>query len=96
MLEARDILEDAARINGKFDDNTDEKLDALTRPKQEDSEKEQKTQLNFFDLFRHKVLLKRSLIMFFNWFANSFILYGLALNWQSLTGGLFVNFMIGA
>merc|ERR1712179_808994 len=35
------------------------------------------------------------LIMYFNWFTTAFIMYGLALSWQNLTGGLFLNFIIG-
>merc|ERR1719361_159582 len=34
-------------------------------------------------------------IMYFNWFTTAFIMYGLALSWQNLTGGLFLNFIIG-
>jgi len=35
------------------------------------------------------------MIMYFNWFTTAFIMYGLALSWQNLTGGLFLNFIIG-
>ena len=38
----------------------------------------------------------KTLFMYFNWFTSSFILYGIALNWQALTGGLFLNFAIAA
>ena len=40
---------------------------------------------NIPDLFRYPLLRRRALIMYVNWFANSFILYGLALNWQSVS-----------
>jgi hypothetical protein len=33
--------------------------------------------------------------MYFNWFTTAFIMYGLALSWENLTGGLFLNFLIG-
>ena len=46
--------------------------------------------------YRSRVMAQRTLIMYYNWFTNSFILYGLGLNWQALTGSLFTNFMIGA
>eukprot|EP00930_Biecheleria_cincta_P096439 TRINITY_DN88292_c0_g1_i1.p1 TRINITY_DN88292_c0_g1~~TRINITY_DN88292_c0_g1_i1.p1 ORF type:complete len:524 (-),score=63.32 TRINITY_DN88292_c0_g1_i1:66-1406(-) len=38
------------------------------------------------------VLLKRSLMMFYIWFANSFVFYGLALNSGNLGGSLYFNF----
>jgi hypothetical protein len=40
------------------------------------------------DILRYPVLRSKTLIMYFNWFASSFMLYGLALNWQHLTGRL--------
>merc|ERR1712079_111117 len=44
---------------------------------------------------RHPTLRIQVLIMYFNWFTTAFIMYGLALSWQNLTGGLFLNFIIG-
>lgn len=98
LEEAREVLKAAAVINGTYDnESTDAKIQELVRLKTEDEiAKEKGKQLGFLDLFKHKVLLKRALVMYVNWFANSFILYGLALNWQSLTGSLFTNFCIGA
>merc|ERR1719397_1676506 len=49
----------------------------------------------FLDIVRHPTLRIQVLIMYFNWFTTAFIMYGLALSWQSLTGGLFLNFIIG-
>jgi len=48
------------------------------------------------DILRFPKLRIKTLIMFFNWFSSSFMLYGIALNWQGLTGGLFINFLIAA
>ena len=36
-----------------------------------------------FKYFRLRI---KTLVMFFNWFSSSFMLYGIALNWQGLTG----------
>jgi len=73
------------------------KLNLLIEGTEIDQKKQaQVEELKFLDIFRYPVLRRRALVMYVNWFANSFILYGLALNWQSLTGGLFVNFIIGA
>ena len=35
---------------------------------------------------RFPALRIKTLIMFFNWFSSAFMLYGIALNWGSLTG----------
>merc|ERR1719348_339391 len=49
----------------------------------------------FLDIMKHPVLRYQTSIMYFNWFTTAFIMYGLALSWQNLTGGLFLNFIIG-
>merc|ERR1740129_1704855 len=49
----------------------------------------------FLDILRHPTLRIHTLIMYFNWFTTAFIMYGLALSWQELTDGLFLNFLIG-
>ena len=38
------------------------------------------------DIMRFPALRIKTLIMFFNWFSSAFMLYGIALNWGSLTG----------
>ena len=48
----------------------------------------------FIEVFTNRTLRKRILVMFFNWFSVSFIIYGLNLNWKTLTGSLFLNFLI--
>merc|ERR1712241_1083337 len=48
----------------------------------------------FLDIMRHSTLRIQVLIMYFNWFTTAFIMYGLALSWQNLTGGLFLTFFI--
>merc|ERR1712079_511506 len=53
------------------------------------------SQGGFLDIMRHSTLRIQVLIMYFNWFTTAFIMYGLALSWQNLTGGLFLNFIIG-
>ena len=54
-----------------------------------------KTGGGFLDIMKHPTLRIHLLIMYFNWFSTAFIMYGLALSWQNLTGGLFLNFIIG-
>jgi len=48
------------------------------------------------DIFKYPDLRTKTLIMYFNWFSSSFMMYGLALNWQNLTGNLWITFMIAA
>ena len=38
------------------------------------------------DIMKYPRLRIKTLFMYFNWFTSSFILYGIALNWQALTG----------
>eukprot|EP00096_Caligus_rogercresseyi_P015871 TRINITY_DN8354_c0_g1_i1.p1 TRINITY_DN8354_c0_g1~~TRINITY_DN8354_c0_g1_i1.p1 ORF type:complete len:549 (-),score=48.76 TRINITY_DN8354_c0_g1_i1:34-1680(-) len=44
--------------------------------------------------FRSKSLILKALILFFNWFTNSFVYYGLTLNTNSLGGSVMLNFII--
>ncbi|XP_064652869.1 organic cation transporter protein-like isoform X2 [Lineus longissimus] len=52
---------------------------------------------NFFDLLRTPNMRKRSLNIFFNWFVNSLVYYGLSLSAGSLGGSIYFNtFLSGA
>ena len=46
------------------------------------------------DLFRHRSLAAKTLILYFNWFANSVVYYGLTLNSGNLGGTVMVNFVL--
>jgi len=54
---------------------------------------QQKRKGTLMDLMTYPVLRKKTLIMYVNWFSSSFMLYGLALNWQNLTGDLWLTFL---
>ena len=83
--EAKSVLEDVAKKNGRSDVCVDAKdLHALPAERKE----------HFSIVFRTPALLKRTLVLWFNWFAVSFIIYGLQLNWQGLTGSVFLNFVV--
>ena len=86
MDEAKKIMSAACERNGKpvEPDNIE-----LTQPKQSANKG------SFLDIMKHPTLRLHLLIMYFNWFTTAFIMYGLALSWQNLTGGLFLNFIIG-
>lgn len=46
------------------------------------------------DIFRHPNLRRRSLIIFFDWFANSMTYYGLSWNTSNLGGNEYLNFVV--
>ncbi len=46
------------------------------------------------DLFRRRNLALWTLVIFFNWFANSFVYYGLTLNSGSIGGSYQLNFLL--
>ena len=50
--------------------------------------------LGFLDLFRTPNMRKKTLIIYYSWFATSFVYYGLTLN-TNKSGSLFVMFSIG-
>lgn len=86
LEEAKAILAGASEKNGK---PVEVEQISLKQPKQSAS------QGGFPDIIKHPTLRLQLLIMYFNWFTTAFIMYGLALSWQNLTGGLFLNFIIG-
>ena len=86
MDDAKQVLSDASRKNGRYI-VPDEIV--LTAPSLAGSKG------GFTDIIRHPKFFIHTLIMYFNWFTTSLIMYGLALEWQNLRGGLFLNFFIG-
>jgi len=81
--EAKVLLGQAVKTN-KLDVNPDTIV--LKQP-------QQKRKGTLMDLMTYPVLRKKTLIMYVNWFSSSFMLYGLALNWQNLTGDLWLTFL---
>ncbi|XP_054158724.1 organic cation transporter protein-like, partial [Oppia nitens] len=49
---------------------------------------------NYWDLFRWPNLRRTTLIMYFTWFVNAFVYYGISLNIGDFGGNLFINFLI--
>jgi len=86
MDEAREMLSKAAKKNGK---PIEPEQIQLTKPNAAAAAG------GFLDIMRHPTLRIHTLVMYFNWFTTAFIMYGLALSWQELTDGLFLNFLIG-
>ena len=77
-------------------DNTEQKIDMILKTNKDEKKEDESGQDRFIHIFKHRVLLFRTLIMFWNWFTNAFIIYGLRLNWQELTGNLITNLVIGS
>jgi len=86
--EAQQILSDARKFNG---DPIEPEQIELQKPKAPAGQKPG----SFFDIAKHPILRWQVLIMYFNWFTTALIMYGLALSWKELTGGLYLNFIIG-
>jgi len=84
--EAKEILYNAAKRNKL---NIEKEQIVLKRPTGSGAKG------SFFDILKNPTLRIHTMIMYFNWFTTAFIMYGLALSWQNLTGGLFLNFIIG-
>ncbi|KAI4470609.1 solute carrier family 22 member [Holotrichia oblita] len=72
---------------------SDEQLDILLMSDIKPINKEDK-EATILDIFKHSNLRKRSLIIFFDWFANSLTYYGLSWNTNNLGGNDYLNFVI--
>ena len=87
VKQAEKVIRDIAKGNGKKLPD-DWKLHAVSK----DTSNSRKG--NLLDVFKHKNMAIKALILYFNWFANSFIYYGLTLNTGDLGGSLLLNFTI--
>lgn len=81
-------IRQAAEMNGRVLPET-----WKLQPVIEDQDKEAKKG-NLFDLFKHKNLAIKTLILYFNWFTNSFVYYGLTLNTGKIAGSVHLNFFL--
>ncbi|XP_060068380.1 organic cation transporter protein-like [Ylistrum balloti] len=83
--EAEAVLRKAERINKvKLPDNLfDKDIDEVPKPTG-----------NFLQLFTNRILLIRTLIIFFNWTVVTMIYYGLSLNSGNLGGNFYLNFFL--
>ncbi|KAK3593126.1 hypothetical protein CHS0354_018254 [Potamilus streckersoni] len=85
IQEAEAILHKAAKVN------------KVTLPEKifdKDTLNTKVTEGKLWDLFSSKVLLLRTLIIFFNWMVVSMVYYGLSLNTGNLGGDFYLNFII--
>ncbi|XP_042224923.1 organic cation transporter protein-like isoform X2 [Homarus americanus] len=89
ISEARIILEKAAKVNKK-----EVTEDAMLQALEVSGVGKDGGKGNFFDLFRYPNLRKKTINLFFNWFVNSGVYYGLSLNTGNLGGNDYINFVI--
>ena len=54
-----------------------------------------KTKPNVFHLFKKPHLAAKTVILYFVWFSNSFVYYGLTLNSEDIGGSVMLNFLLG-
>lgn len=90
--EAKKILENAIRINGKIGSQELQLMDSNDT----ENEQETKEESTIFDLIKTPNMRKITLIQWFNWFTVVLVYYGLTLNADSLIpGNVYINFSVG-
>ncbi|XP_052828480.1 organic cation transporter protein [Octopus bimaculoides] len=95
--EAGILLKEIAKANGKDPDIISEQFESLiieTKEKRE-KKKAEKT-YTCIDLIKKPYLAFISFNVWFNWFANSMLYYGVALNAVDMAGDPYINFLIMA
>ncbi|XP_061396833.1 organic cation transporter protein-like [Musca vetustissima] len=96
--EAIVVIEKAAKVNNVtipqevyenlIDESAEKKNDA------EANKNDKAAAASVFDLLRYPNLRRKTLIIFFDWFVNSGVYYGLSWNTNNLGGNVLLNFMI--
>jgi len=90
--QAAALLESAAKLNRRTVEKSPPIDQSISLPSTDNAA----PSASVLDLFRSRRLLTRTLIMYYLWFTNSFVYYGLTLNSGSLIpGDLYINFVIG-
>lgn len=90
--QATALLESAAKLNERTVEKSTPVNESISLPSKDSSH----PSASLLDLFRSRRLCSRTVIMYYLWFTNSFVYYGLTLNSGSLIpGDLYINFVIG-
>ncbi|XP_034664553.1 organic cation transporter protein [Drosophila subobscura] len=94
--EAFVIIEKAAKENGvRIPSEIYEQLvEEVAEKKKQDELAADQPAATVFDLLRHPNLRRKTLLIFFDWFVNSGVYYGLSWNTNNLGGNQLLNFMI--
>ncbi|KAL1517616.1 hypothetical protein ABEB36_001355 [Hypothenemus hampei] len=92
--DAKKCIQTAAKYNKV--EISDKTLDDLLKPTEDQAKaiEVDKRQPTIFDIFRYRRLRNRSLIIFYDWFANNITYYGLSWNTNNLGGNPYLNFVI--
>ncbi|XP_022916168.2 organic cation transporter protein-like [Onthophagus taurus] len=96
IAEAKDLIKIAAKENKVTipEEELDRLLESDVKKLNEEQEKNNTSKPSVLDIFKHANLRKRSLIIFFDWFANSMTYYGLSWNTSNLGGNDYLSFVI--
>lgn len=90
---AQEIMTHIAKKNGKEVNDMEGSLKKLYNKSMKAQGTEAETG-NIFDLLRTPGLRMKTLNVYFNWFVNSFIYYGLSYNTGNLGGDPYINFLV--
>lgn len=98
-LVAKGRLDEADKVLEKYNPKAEVSKEELTTMLTEvyhgtQEELEESRKYTILDLLKSPKLRRRSLILFFNWFAISLGFYGLLINISNLEGDIYVNFVI--
>nr|XP_006811512.1 PREDICTED: organic cation transporter protein-like [Saccoglossus kowalevskii] len=92
---AEKVLEKAAKMNKvTLPENIFDEQRLELDKKVEIVEEEKEKKYNMFDLMKTPRIRIRSLNIFFNWFCNSMVYYGLSLNTDGLAKNAYISFFI--
>ncbi|XP_074604769.1 organic cation transporter protein-like [Brevipalpus obovatus] len=92
IKEAEAELIRACKMNSRSVDDVVSKFALLKKQIESESDSGVQARATFFDLIRSDVLRRYSAILYFSFFVNAFVYYGLSLNIGDLNGNLFLNF----
>lgn len=91
MNEARTIIRNVAKVNNV--EVSDTMLEDINE-KKEQAEESDVRKHTFIDLFRPLAMFAISINVWFNWFVNAMVYYGLSLGTGNLGGDPYINFCI--
>ncbi|XP_076336274.1 organic cation transporter protein-like isoform X2 [Tachypleus tridentatus] len=87
-------LEKVLKLNNRQVSNLEDVVKRLINKENKDKEQQTKKRATFLNLLLTPNMRSKTLNIYFNWFVNSFVYYGLSLNTSNLGGNPFINFFI--